>query len=136
MLTGQETGEIWFAYDGECPICTYAAHALRIRECVGQLHLVDARVDKDHPLIQRINAERLDLDEGMVIQFGDQLYHGADALQVMALLGSKYGWFNRANALLFRLPRLAKLAYPLMRGTRNLLIRMLGVVKIDNLKTR
>ncbi|MBN8535248.1 MAG: DUF393 domain-containing protein [Rhizobiales bacterium] len=136
MLTEEKTGEIWFAYDGECPICTYAAHALRIRESVGQLHLVDARVDTNHPLIQRINAERLDLDEGMVIQFGDQLYHGADALQVMALLGSKYGWFNRASALLFRSPRLARLAYPLMRGTRNLLIRLLGVPRIDNLKTR
>lgn len=134
MLTGQEKGEIWFAYDGECPICTYAAHALRIRTRVGQLHLVDARVDKDHPLIQRIAAEKLDLDKGMVIQFGGQLYHGADALQVMALLGSKHGWFNRANVLLFQSPRLAKLAYPLMRGSRNLLIRLLGVSPIDNLK--
>ena len=136
MLSGQTTGDIWFAYDGECPVCTYAAHALRIRESVGRLHLVDARTDKDHPLIQRINAEGLDLDEGMVIQFGGRLYHGADALQVMALLGSKYGWFNRATVLLFRSPTLAKLAYPLMRGTRNMLIRLLGVARIDNLKVR
>lgn len=136
MLTGQEKGEIWFAYDGECPICTYAAHALRIQQSVGQLHLVDARIDRDHPLIRRIAQERLDLDEGMVIQFGGQLYHGADALQVMALLGSRLGWFNRVNVLLFRSPLLARLAYPLMRGSRNLLIRLLGVAPIDNLKTR
>lgn len=136
MLTGQEKGEIWFAYDGACPICTYVAHALKIMESVGRLHLVDARADADHPLIHRIAAERLDLDEGMVIQFGGRLYHGADALHVMALLGSKHGWFNRANALLFRSPRLARLAYPLMRGGRNLLIRLLGVAAIDNLRTR
>lgn len=72
----------------------------------------------------------------MVIEFGGQLYHGADALQVMALLGSKHGWFNRANVLLFRSPRLAKLTYPLMRGARNLLIQVLGVAQINNLKTR
>lgn len=136
MLTGEDKGEIWFAYDGECPICTYAAHALRIRQSVGPLHLVDARADKDHPLIHRIAEEKLDLDEGMVIQFGGRLYHGADALQVMALLGSDHGWFNRVNVRLFRSPVLAKLAYPLMRGSRNLLIRLLGVAPIDNLKAR
>lgn len=133
---GQDKGDIWFAYDGECPICTYAAHALRIRQSVGSLHLVDARVDKDHPLILRIGEERIDLDEGMAIQFGGRLYHGADALQVMALLGSPHGWFNRMNGLLFRSPLLAKLAYPLMRGSRNLLIRVLGVSPINNLKAR
>lgn len=136
MLSGEGKGEIWFAYDGECPICTYAAHALRIRETVGQLYLVDARVEQEHPLIIRIAAERLDLDKGMVIQFGDRLYHGADALQVMALLGSSNGWFNRLNGMLFRNSTLARLAYPLMRGGRNLLIRFLGIPPIDNLKTR
>jgi predicted DCC family thiol-disulfide oxidoreductase YuxK len=136
MLTGQETGDIWFAYDGECPICTYAVYALRIRESVGQLQLVDARINKDHPLSHRIAQERLNLDEGMVIQFGGQLYHGADALHVMALLGSSHGWFNRVNALLFRSAMLTQLAYPLMRGGRNLLIRLLGVAPTDNLKAR
>jgi len=136
MLTGDEKGEIWFAYDGGCPICTFAAQALRIKESVGQLHLVDARLETDHPLIRRIEGERLDLDEGMVIQFGEVLYHGADALQVMALLGSEQGWFNRINAWLFRSPGLAKLAYPLMRGSRNLFIGLLGVTPINNLKNR
>jgi predicted DCC family thiol-disulfide oxidoreductase YuxK len=136
MKTEQEKGEIWFVYDGECPICTYAAHALRIRTSVGQLHLVDARLDQDHPLIRRIAEAGLDLDEGMVIQFGERLYHGADALQVMALLGSEHGWFNRMNGMLFRSPALAKIAYPLMRGSRNLLIRLLGVVPINNLQPR
>ena len=136
MLTGKEKDEIWFAYDGECPICTYAAHALRIRQSVGKLHLVDARVDKDHPLIRRIAEERLDLDEGMVIWFGERFYHGADALQIMAMLGSNHGWFNRMNGLLFRSPMLARLSYPLMRGSRNLLIRILGVAPIENLKPR
>ncbi|PTM51908.1 DCC1-like thiol-disulfide oxidoreductase family protein [Phreatobacter oligotrophus] len=136
MLTGQETGEIWFVYDGDCPVCTYAARALRIRESVGALHLLDARADRDHPLIQRITAAGLDLDEGMVIAFGDRLYHGADALQVMALLGSSHGWFNRLNAALFRSPAIARIAYPLMRAGRNLLIRLRGAAPIGNLTAR
>ena len=126
-------GDVWFAYDGECPICSYAAHALRIRQAVGALYLVDARSEPDHPLIRKIAEHKLDLDEGMVIRFGDRLYHGVEALHMIALLGSEQGWYNRMNAWLFRSPRLARLAYPFMRGTRNLLIRLRGVAPINNL---
>jgi predicted DCC family thiol-disulfide oxidoreductase YuxK len=130
------TGDVWFVYDGECPICCAAAQALRIRKAVGQLHLVDARVETDHPLLAEIAAHQLDLDEGMVIHFGDRLYHGADALQLMALLGSGQGWFNRMNALLFRSAVPARWAYPLMRSARNLAIRLRGVTSIDNLQRK
>jgi predicted DCC family thiol-disulfide oxidoreductase YuxK len=136
MLAGQDTGEIWFVYDGDCPVCTYAARALRIRDSVGSLHLLDARTGRDHPLIQRITAAGLDLDEGMVIAFCDRFYHGADALQMMGLLGSSYGWFNRLNAMLFRSPVVARCAYPLMRAGRNLLLRLRGVTPIGNREGR
>ncbi|MBB1248542.1 DCC1-like thiol-disulfide oxidoreductase family protein [Rhizobium sp. G21] len=129
-------GDVWFVYDGECPLCRVAAQALRIRQSVGHLHLVDARVERDHPLMARINQAGLDLDEGMVLAYGDRLYHGAEALTLMGLIGSEHGWFNRMNALLFRSPALARFTYPAMRGVRNLLIRMLGAGKIDNLGGR
>ncbi|WP_137156441.1 DCC1-like thiol-disulfide oxidoreductase family protein [Rhizobium sp. FKL33] len=129
-------GDVWFVYDGECPLCRVAAQALRIRQSVGRLHLVDARTERDHPLMAKINAAGLDLDEGMVLAYGDRLYHGAEALTLMSLLGSGRGWFNRMNALLFRSPGLARVTYPLMRAVRNLLIRLLGAGKIDNLGGR
>lgn len=129
-------GDVWFVYDGECPLCRVAAQALRIRQSVGNLHLVDARTERDHPLMAKINAAGLDLDDGMVLSYGDRLYHGAEALTLMGLLGSGHGWFNRMNALLFRSPALARVTYPAMRGVRNLLIRMLGAGKIDNLGGR
>lgn len=128
-------GEVWFAYDGECPICSYAAHTLRIRKSVGNLHLVNARESQDHPLVREITALGLNLDDGMVLKFGSRCYHGRDALHMMALLGSPIGWFNRANALLFRSRLLAKLLYPPMRGTRNLLLRLHGTQQIHNLRS-
>lgn len=132
--TESARGDVWFAYDGDCPICAHAAHALRIRESVGALHLVNAREDPGHPLIREIGALGLDLDEGMVLKFLDTCYHGQDALHMMALLGSPHGWFNRANAVLFRSKPFAALCYPLMRGGRNLLLRVNGVDKIRNLE--
>ncbi|HEU5048620.1 MAG TPA: DCC1-like thiol-disulfide oxidoreductase family protein [Rickettsiales bacterium] len=125
---------IWFVYDGDCPICTTAAHALRIREAAGKLHLLNARTQASHPLMQEIHNQKLNLDEGMVIRIGENFYHGADALHIMALLGTNRGWFNRMNALLFRSKTTARLCYPSMRACRNLLLRLKGVHKIRNLE--
>jgi predicted DCC family thiol-disulfide oxidoreductase YuxK len=127
------TGDVWFVYDGDCPICSVAASALKIRKAVGTLHLVDARHDASNPVLGEIRDLKLDLDEGMVIKFQDTCYHGADALHVMAMLGTGQGWFNRLNALLFRSKLLSALCYPPMRAGRNMLIRLRGVDKIRNL---
>lgn len=126
---------VWFVYDGDCPICTTAARVLRIKQAVGELHLLNARDNRDHPLVTEINQRNLDLDEGMVIKYRGELYHGRDALHFMALFGSDSGWFNRLNAVLFRSKTMARLCYPAMRAGRNLLLRLKGVSKIGNLKT-
>lgn len=133
-MPGEAKGDVWFIYDGDCPICNTAAQALRIKQAVGNLHLVNAREDKDHPLLSEVKACQLNLDEGMVLVFEGGYYHGADALHMMALLGSSQGWFNRMNALLFCSPAIARLCYPAMRAGRNLLIRLKGVPKIRNLE--
>ena len=132
----QPTDTIWFVYDGECPICHMAAEAFEIRKSVGTLQLVDAREDLDHPVLAEVNAARLDLDEGMVIKYGDRLYHGADALNLMALIGSGHGWFNRLNAALFANKTLARISYPFMRAARNLAIRLKGRGRINNLGSK
>ena len=129
----EEGNKIWFVYDGECPICSLAAQALEIRKSVGKLELVDARQEHDHEVLKEVNAAGLDLDEGMVIKYGERLYHGAEALNLMALIGSGHGRFNRINAALFRNAFVARLCYPLMRAARNLAIRLKGSGKIQNL---
>jgi predicted DCC family thiol-disulfide oxidoreductase YuxK len=125
--------DICFIYDGECPLCTRAARAFRIRQAVGGLRLIDGRTERDHPLMKEVNARGIDLDEGMAIFYEGAFYHGWDALHLMALIGSESGWFNRINARLFRSKTAARLCYPPLRGMRNLLLRLKGAGKIDNL---
>lgn len=134
MMPENATGDVWYVYDGECPLCRTAAQALRIRQAVGQLHLIDARTQADHPVMQEINARKLDIDKGTVIKFGGNFYHGGDTLIVMALLGSRSGWFNRMNAMLFRSPAFARFCYPVIRSGRNFLLRLKGVGQIRNLE--
>ena len=128
--------EVWFVYDGDCPVCTYAAQALRIRERFGSLQLLNARDSQEHPLLVEINQQGLDLDAGMVIFHDGRFYHGAGALQFMARHGTPRGLFNWFNKSLFWSNCLAKLVYPWMRGTRNRLLRLRGVSPIDNLGWR
>ena len=127
---------VWFVYDGDCPICTRAALALRIKQRFGELHLLDARVHSDHVLMRAIQEQRLDLDAGMVIYHKDKFYSGVSALQFMSRYGAASGWFNLMNKALFWSKGIARLTYPWMRGLRNRLIRKRNVPKIDNLKLR
>lgn len=134
-MNNTESG-IWFIYDGECPICHFGAHAFRVRQEYGDLHLLNARTDTHHPLFAEINLRGLDLDAGMVIVANGDFYHGKTALGFMAQYGDDRDWFNRINGALFRSKKISALLYPWMRGFRNLLIMIRGKGWINNLKER
>lgn len=120
---------LWVVYDGQCPFCSSYVRLYRIREHAKQVHLIDARTP--HPILDEIRARKLDLDAGMAVKLGDRFYHGAAALQILAILGSGETIFNRLNHLLFRHPRLARLLYPLLVRGRLLTLRLLGRTMID-----
>ena len=132
---------IWLVYDAECPACNYYCHLVQVRESVGQLVLVNAReasrpdAAKDiRTLMDTITARGLDIDQGMVLVVDEQLYYGADAIHALALLGSPSGLFNRFNYRVFRSPTRARWLYPALRACRNLLLRLLGKRRINNLE--
>lgn len=125
--------EVWFVYDGECPICKAVAQAYKIKKALGILHILDARKEKNHPIMREINSLGLDLDKGMVIKFKNTHYHAVDALHVMALLGTNSGWFNRINSYIFRSKFLSKLCYPIFRSGRNFALWCKGVRQVKNL---
>ena len=125
---------VWFVYDGDCPICTYAAHALRIKQEFGDLNTLNAREFKDDPLINEINQLGLDLDEGMVIYANDHFYHGKDALKFMARYGKAANTFTSIFKGLFWSDVFSTIVYPWMRGCRNWLLRRKKVGRIDNLR--
>ena len=126
---GSDCGDFVLVYDGECPVCSTYVRYVRIRESVGTITLIDAR--EGGPWVRRIQEEGLDLNEGMVLVYGNRIYHGADCIHMLALLSSPSGLFNRANAAIFRRPGLARVLYPVLRSGRNLLLRLLGRSKLE-----
>lgn len=128
--------EIWFVYDGDCPLCKNAAQALRIKKKYGTLNLLNARESVDHPLMQEINKRAYDLDEGMIIYDGSHYYHGKEALRFMSRFAEYKGLFNLLNKSLFWSDNISRLTYPWMRGVRNLLINQSKIPRIDNLNLK
>ena len=124
--------KVWLVYDGECPICRPTANALKIRAAVGELILVNAR--HPHPIMLELKQAGLNIDEGMVVKINNTLYHGAEAQHVLAMIGTNQDWFNRINVVLFRSKFIAKLIYPMMRSTRQLVLKIKGISKINNLE--
>ena len=125
---------IYFVYDGECPICHMGADLYKVRQSVGMLKTVNARIEKDHLVMQEINQARLNLDEGMVIKYNNQLYQGEEALHLMAMIGANSGWFNRFNNALYKSKLLTKLSYPVMKIARSIALKLKGSGKIHNLR--
>lgn len=118
----------YLIYDGECPFCSAYVKFMRLKQSVGAMRLIDAR--DGGPEVDAARAKGLDLNEGMVFHYGGRLYHGADALNILALLSSGQSWFNKINGRLFRSPTVSRVVYPFMRGGRNTVLRLLGRKKL------
>lgn len=126
-----ELGDIFLVYDRQCPACDYYCKMVRVRESVGNLILIDAR--KSGPLMDDINAAGLDIDEGMVLIVGERMYYGSDAIHALAIMGTRSGMFNRLTYWCFRSRKVSGVLYPVLRAGRNLLLKILGRTKVNNL---
>ena len=123
--------EILLVYDKQCPACNSYCQVVRIRETFGELKLVDAR--ESCAVMDEITSQGLDIDQGMVLKMGGQLYYGSDAIHALALISSRSGLFNRLNYWIFKSKILSHVLYPILRFFRNLLLKLLGKTKINNL---
>lgn len=126
--------EILLVYDKECPLCNAYCSMARIRAAAGELRLVDAR--EPGTVMDEITLRGLDIDQGMVLKVGEKLYYGSDAIHALALMSSRSGIFNRLAYWTFRSDALSHLLYPVLRFFRNLLLKLLGRTKINNLKRK
>src|SRR5690606_17243186 len=126
-----DDGEVLLVYDKQCPACDLYCNLVRIRESVGRLVLVDAR--DGGPIMEEITAAGLDIDQGMVVKVGGELYYGADAIHVLSLMSTRSGLFNRLTYAAFRSRSMSGVLYPVLRTFRNLLLKLLGKTKINNL---
>lgn len=111
-------------YDGECPFCSSYADVINIRNNVGELVLINAR--DGGPVVERVLDQGFDLDEGMVMLYDGEVYHGAECMHMLSKLSTPRTLLARAYHLLTRSKRVAVLVYPVLRFFRNLTLTLLG----------
>jgi predicted DCC family thiol-disulfide oxidoreductase YuxK len=132
MIKLLNSAEFLLVYDRECPVCDAYCRMIRIRESVGTLRLVNAR--DAGAIMDEITARGLDIDEGMVLKFGNTVYYGADAIHALSLMSGRTDVFNRLTYWMFRSKRRSAILYPLFRFFRNLLLKLLRKSRINNLR--
>lgn len=113
-------------YDGECPVCSaYAKHA-----CVAVK--TDARTSST--LREEATKARLDLDEGFILKKDGVLYHGWEAMHLLARDPGKTPLALRLFYLPMRSRSLARTLYPVLARARMLLLKIMGKEPIGNLE--
>jgi predicted DCC family thiol-disulfide oxidoreductase YuxK len=114
----------YLVYDGDCPFCSRYVRMLRLREAIGPVELVNARIE--HPIHQLLRERNVNLDEGMALVQGDQISVGDDCIHKLALMTTSVDAFNRLNGWLFKSERFSKALYPILRTGRNVTLHILG----------
>lgn len=126
----QSTQPSFLVYDGECPFCANYVELLSLRELFPDLHLIDARVHREHPAVRSLAARGMRIDDGMALVVGDAIYHGADSIHALAFRGPGHTRFGRLNNIIFRSKARSNAIYPVLRAGRNLVLRLLGRSKL------
>jgi predicted DCC family thiol-disulfide oxidoreductase YuxK len=111
-------------YDGRCPVCDAYFRMHRLKANGYSVRLTDAR---EHPeLVRRYAARGIDLNRDFVLRVGETEYAGGEAMFVLAGLGTRLGFFRKANAALFRFRGVSAVLYPVLRLGRLALLYCLG----------
>jgi predicted DCC family thiol-disulfide oxidoreductase YuxK len=120
--------DIVVVYDGQCVFCSSYVKLMRLRASAGRVLLLDARQGNSAAQVKVILD--LDLDEGMLVLYGELAFWGADAMHILGTLTSTSDVWNAATAFVFRRPWLARLLYPPLKIGRSLALFLLGRPRI------
>lgn len=117
-------------YDGDCPFCAAYVRLIRLDRLVGRVLILNARTSTQSVIAEL--AKHFDLNEGMLLILDGNYFHGAEAMNRLALLTGPIGTLNKIIYWMFRSPRIARIIYPVLRAGRNLTLLMLGRSKIGD----
>ncbi len=129
LLNNKNTqSDNWILYDGDCPFCQNYMRFTYLKESVGPIRLIDAREHTKE--FEEVNNLGYNLDEGMILKYHGQYFHGDECLNRLALMSSGHGIINKICATLFRSPLISKISYPLLKTGRAMTLFLLGREKI------
>jgi predicted DCC family thiol-disulfide oxidoreductase YuxK len=127
-MNGPRTVSI--VYDEACPVCRNIVHAARLRERTARLELIDARTQRVDA-VQGRDLSRLDFDRAFAVLVDGEIFYAASGARALALLTEPTGIAFRIFRLLAASDASSRLSYPLMRGARAVLLKLLRIGPIE-----
>ncbi|MDG1414188.1 MAG: DCC1-like thiol-disulfide oxidoreductase family protein [Alphaproteobacteria bacterium] len=121
---GPNQDTLALVYDGDCPVCSAYCRVIALRQLNTEFEIINAR--SDHSLVTYLHHQSFDLDEGMVMIVGENIYYGADAIRVLSSLTSAQSFANRINHFIFKSRTISTLLYPFLKLGRRALLILLG----------
>ena len=85
------------------------------------------------PIMDELTVKGLDIDKGLVLKVGNEIYYGSDAIHKLSLLSNRKNLFNRLTYWVFSSKKLSHIIYPILRFFHDLLLKILRKAKINNL---
>jgi predicted DCC family thiol-disulfide oxidoreductase YuxK len=118
----------YIIYDGDCYFCSSYVQFTELKKSIGEVLLLNARDGGD--IVLDVISKGYNLDEGMILVYKDEYYHGDACMHMIALLSKPTSIINRMIVFLSRSRILIKLMYPILRLGRNTINRLRGIPKI------
>jgi hypothetical protein len=112
-------------YDGGCPFCAHFAAISELRSGIPGLQIVDGRADP--ALRHQLAARGFLLRNGAMVLLGDQVLHGAAAIQWLCSRMNPSGPLLKLLAAVMKQPERARRAYPLLLLARRSALALKGL---------
>ncbi|SCX87749.1 Protein of unknown function, DUF393 [Nitrosospira sp. Nl5] len=110
-------------YDGECPFCTSFAAFHAARGNADDMELINAR--EKPVLVQELRSKGMEINDGMIVIWHGQYYHGAEGMHLLSTLSAEPGAFTMLNKFLFGSGSVAAVIYPMLAAGRRLALLLL-----------
>ena len=120
------SAKLVFLYDGECPFCNHFSELLELRSGLPELTIKDAR--DNLPEMKSLLERGYDLDNGAILLKGDEVLHGAHAINwICSQITKPSDELLKLIALTFSSKLRTNVIFPLLILTRRILLLVKGV---------
>ena len=118
--------DLTFIYDGECPFCNHFAELLEIKSKIKNISILDAR--KNQTITNSLLNKGYDIDKGAVLLKGDDIFHGAEAINTICnLINNPSGSLLKLLSNIFKSNKRTKLLFPFLVRARRFALISKGV---------
>ena len=110
-------------YDKECPFCNEYSKYVELRK-IYDIEIINAREALDK--LKDYKYKGFDINNGMIIEFEDNIFQGSDAIEIIDKYIVKKGIIDRFLSVFIHLPGFKSIVYPIVKIIRLIVLKLLG----------